>query len=184
MGQKGSPYERELCRKLSLWWTGGKRDDVFWRSSTSGAMATTRGKKGKKTEGHASDISSTHPSSAAFTDLLAIEAKRGYNNVHIGDMLEPKSFARTTFLGWAAQARASCDLAGTYSYIIIHRRDRKESIVYVPKPVWILIHSIHKADPAPYGEVYLEAGDFHVMPLDTFLSVIKPATIKELVKKV
>ena len=36
---KGSEFEREMCKCLSLWWTDSKRDDVFWRSAQSGGRA-------------------------------------------------------------------------------------------------------------------------------------------------
>ena len=45
--QKGSSFERLVCRQLSLWVTHGKRDDCFWRSSMSGGRATIAAKKGK-----------------------------------------------------------------------------------------------------------------------------------------
>ena len=58
---KGSSYEREICRLLSLWWTEGVSDDYFWRTAGSGAMAKTRSKVGKKTHGHYGDIQAVHP---------------------------------------------------------------------------------------------------------------------------
>ena len=30
--QKGSAFEREICKKLSLWFTENERDDIFFRS--------------------------------------------------------------------------------------------------------------------------------------------------------
>jgi len=39
---KGGEFERDISRFLSRWWTYGERDDVFWRTSASGARATTR----------------------------------------------------------------------------------------------------------------------------------------------
>lgn len=38
--QKGSAFEREVCKALSLWVTSGDRQDVFWRSAMSGGRAT------------------------------------------------------------------------------------------------------------------------------------------------
>jgi hypothetical protein len=35
--RKGSSFEREFCKELSLWWTDGKDKDVFWRTHSSGA---------------------------------------------------------------------------------------------------------------------------------------------------
>lgn len=38
--QKGAAYERDVCKKLSLWITKGHRLDCFWRSAMSGGRAT------------------------------------------------------------------------------------------------------------------------------------------------
>jgi len=34
----GNTWEREFCRDLSLWWTDGKDNKVFWRTDSSGAV--------------------------------------------------------------------------------------------------------------------------------------------------
>jgi hypothetical protein len=41
--QKGSAFEREVCKRLSLWVTSNRRSDVFWRSAMSGGRATIHG---------------------------------------------------------------------------------------------------------------------------------------------
>jgi len=37
---KGSQFERDFARELSLVWSGGKNREVFWRTSSSGAKGT------------------------------------------------------------------------------------------------------------------------------------------------
>lgn len=39
---KGSSFEREFCKKLSLWVSDGKDPDIFWRTAGSGSMATRK----------------------------------------------------------------------------------------------------------------------------------------------
>lgn len=53
---KGAAFERECCRRLSLWLTDGKRDDLFWRSSMSGGRATLQHRKGKTNLAQVGDI--------------------------------------------------------------------------------------------------------------------------------
>ena len=48
--EKGSSNERKLSRQLSLWFTNGESDDIFWRSTNSGGTATIRGKKEKNNQ--------------------------------------------------------------------------------------------------------------------------------------
>ena len=77
---KGSAFEREISKQLSLWWTEGERDDVFWRTNASGARFTARRKQGKSTEGQGGDITCTDPIGRALTDLFSIELKTGYSS--------------------------------------------------------------------------------------------------------
>jgi len=75
---KGGNFERELCKKLSLWWSNGKADDWFWRTSGSGSRATMRRKNNKIKEEDFGDIKSDHPETKEFCDLFCFEAKTGY----------------------------------------------------------------------------------------------------------
>ena len=73
--QKGSSFERELCRELSLWVSDGKRDDLLWRSAISGGRATVRAKKGKITAHQAGDICAVHELGHKLTNHFFIECK-------------------------------------------------------------------------------------------------------------
>ena len=72
---KGGNFEREICRKLSLWISAGERDDLFWRSSLSGGRATVAFKKGKQNLTQCGDISSIHPDGNVLTDRYLISCK-------------------------------------------------------------------------------------------------------------
>lgn len=73
--QKGSAFERKVCKQLSLWVSGGKHEDLFWRSAMSGGRATVARKSGKDHARHAGDISATSPEGHALTDLWYVECK-------------------------------------------------------------------------------------------------------------
>jgi hypothetical protein len=73
--QKGAEWERECCKKLSLFITEGKREDVFWRSAMSGGRATVQAKKGIENRSQSGDISSVAEEGNLFTDVFCIEAK-------------------------------------------------------------------------------------------------------------
>ena len=53
---KGSAFERQVCKKLSLWVSNGQRDDLFWRTSQSGGRATIGLQSGTKRSAQAGDI--------------------------------------------------------------------------------------------------------------------------------
>ncbi len=75
---KGSSFEREIAKLLSLWWSDGKNDNVFYRSTTSGARATQRSKKGKETYLQQGDITASDPIGEPLIKEWSIEIKTGY----------------------------------------------------------------------------------------------------------
>jgi hypothetical protein len=73
--QKGSAFERLVCRKLSVWVSGDeRRGDLFWRSAMSGGRATLARKRGE-TSRIAGDIAAVSPEGHALTDFFYVECK-------------------------------------------------------------------------------------------------------------
>ncbi|OQB42010.1 MAG: hypothetical protein BWY04_00496 [candidate division CPR1 bacterium ADurb.Bin160] len=77
--EKGKSFEREICKKLSLWISNDKRDDIFWLTSGSGSRATTRFKKNKSTAYQGGDITFTDPVGEPLIKNFHIELKTGYS---------------------------------------------------------------------------------------------------------
>lgn len=72
---KGSSFERDVCKKLSLWASSGLREDLYWRSSMSGGRSTIQAKKGKQNLTQAGDISSIDRVGAEFIEQFCVECK-------------------------------------------------------------------------------------------------------------
>ena len=72
---KGAAYEREICKKLSLWVSQGKREDLYWRSAMSGGRATV-GKRAGKDIRQTGDIACVDKLGHMLTDVFFIECKR------------------------------------------------------------------------------------------------------------
>ena len=72
--RKGGSFERKVCKALSLWVTGGKSQDVFWRSAMSGGRATVHHRKGTKIR-QTGDICAVAPEGHDFTAIWFIECK-------------------------------------------------------------------------------------------------------------
>lgn len=131
--QKGGNYEREICKMLSFWWTNGERDDVFWRSQTSGARATVRSKAGLATAGNYGDVAATDPIGEALIKVATIEVKRGYSTATPFDVIDAPAGAGVGI--WEeqiSQAYCSHKQAGSYSWLLISKRNRRESLVWMP----------------------------------------------------
>lgn len=73
--QKGSNWERQICRALSQWISNGKRYDVFWRSAMSGGRATIMLDKGYLAKAQVGDISSIASLGERLLDHFIIESK-------------------------------------------------------------------------------------------------------------
>ena len=145
---KGFAYEREICKLLSLWWTDGERDDIFWRSSGSGARATTRRKKGKTTANSSTDVVYLDRIGRPLTELLTIEIKRGYSGrakkgkktgygASIHDILDmPKINKMRMYEEWFAKTIASAKATGTWAWVLITCRDYREPLIFIPWRWW------------------------------------------------
>lgn len=67
---RANRWEREASRLLSLWVSGGKRKDLFWRTNSSGAKGVITGERN-----HAGDIVAADPAGTDFGDRFLIEVK-------------------------------------------------------------------------------------------------------------
>ena len=126
---KGSSFERDICKQLSLWWTDGERNDIFWRTSGSGARAKVRSKTGKSTFGQHGDVQATDPIGQPLIDLCSIELKRGYNKAIINDFIDSKK--KPELRVFIEQAITDCRLRDDDSeWILLVKRDRKDVVLF------------------------------------------------------
>lgn len=130
MSRKGPQFERDFCTDLSLWWTDGERDDVFWRTAGSGGRATSRSKRGKTTKNHYGDTLATDPIGQILLDTFLFELKRGYSNCSVQDIIDKKK--NVQYIKWIDKVWKTCKEAGTKSWVIVIRRNSRESVAIVP----------------------------------------------------
>ena len=193
---KGGQFERDICHKLSLWWSGGKSDDIFWRTSGSGARATSRFKKGKATHGQHSDITHTHPSGAPFTDLFVTELKRGHNKTTLIEMIDtPKLVKSNLWWQWIRKVQNSVNASGAMSWLLIHKRDGREEMIFFPDLVReLMARAINGTKPLFCGQRvhYARCYDpcdhntppglttIYGMPLDEWLTTVTPDLVRKM----
>lgn len=130
---KGSSYEREVCKQLGKWWSGGERDDIFWRTAGSGARATCRFRKGQSTAGQYGDVSAIDSIGEPLLQVFSIELKRGYSANSFGDMFDfPAKAKKQKWEVFYSQAKASAEASGARYWMLIWRRDRRKALVFMP----------------------------------------------------
>lgn len=192
---KGSDFERELCTKLSLWWSGGEREDIFWRSSNSGGRATIRTRKKKTTSNHYGDICTIDPIGQPLLDLAVIEAKRGYQDSTIGCLVDrPRKINQQTFEGWIQQCMEAMENAESFAWILVVKRNRREAMIYMPSYLWTHLLEYGDADANWIPQVIfhgkIKIGKrFHTVNmigthLDIWLKNITPAHILKAKKEI
>jgi hypothetical protein len=126
--KKGSAFEREFARKLSLWWSEGKADDWFWRLGGSGGRATNRAKSGRNTANGYGDIAAQCPEAQKLLNIVTFELKRGFNRISLQDLLD-KPNGPNQMRDFIEQAKRSASLAGTPFWILVFRRDLREELI-------------------------------------------------------
>jgi hypothetical protein len=128
---KGSAYEREKCREFSLWITEGKRDDLFWRSPTSGGRATTRAKKGLNTYGCYGDILCVDPEGLwLIPTVITVEIKKGYTTkLLFSDLIERPGAESLIYKFWQKIKKESAQANSLFPLLIFRRACRSEMVL-------------------------------------------------------
>lgn len=178
---KGSQFERTVCKQLSLWWTSGARDDVFWRVSQSGGRATQRAKSGRKTFGSYGDIAFVDPIGEPLLRLFTIELKRGKSHGCPADLIDrtpsllPSPFEKTLIQTYRAH-----QAAGSRGWMLICRRDFCIPVLYADTET---LRELSPSFAPPYvlfnlrvnfGKGEYKSMRFASLSLERFLSSISP----------
>lgn len=123
--RKGAAFEREICKKLSLWISKGERTDIFWRSAMSGGRATVQFKKGIKNKTQACDISAIDPLGEKLLKDYIIECKH-YKNLNLENLIYNTS-KEGLLEFWNETWKKAVDLGKLP--IVIARQNNKKDII-------------------------------------------------------
>lgn len=142
---KGGSFEREVSVLLSKWWIEG-RDDIFWRSDSSGARFTQRKKSGKDTANQGGDITASDSVGEILIKNWNIEAKTGYasktkildskgqdkiilNRWDVLDILDSSQKEPVLLTMWK-QCKRDAELTNREPILIFRRNGRKTCIMF------------------------------------------------------
>jgi hypothetical protein len=177
---KGSNFERKICRQLSLWWAG--RDDIFWRTAGSGARATVRAKRKCSTANSAGDICALDHGGKPFTDHFLVELKIGYSKGGGIDVLKLLDSANSKkgalLLQWWLKAKKEMKFARRKEIWIIFQRDRGKPIL-MTRGDFIKMLDNRQGMGFPYSTVstHISEAEFTFAVLDDFLSWYSPKQV-------
>jgi len=179
---KGSQYERDISKKLSLWWTDNN-DAVFWRTSGSGARATMRAKKGKLTKYEYGDISFTDPIGKPLIDCFLIEVKKGYTKeIDVLGLVDGKK-KEPLLLKWWIKAEKEKEFGDRLHSIVVFKRDSKKACAMFNEDLFDSIGMYEGMTNSYLLRIDVGVEILYVCCLDDFLSILTPKIVKRLLKK-
>lgn len=175
MKGKGSSFEREIARELSLWWTEGERDDVFYRSHASGARFTQRRKSGKDTAMQGGDITCSDSIGEALIRIFNFELKTGYGSKtktgvarwDVLDIIDSRQKYPTLHMFWE-QCNGDAEKSGRVPSLIFRRNVRSACIVF-----HVVIFNIFLTYFGGYSKYpVISVSDLMIMSLEDFFKWI------------
>ena len=138
---KGSAWERDVCKALSLWLTKGQRPDILTRNVLSGGRFTNALRKDSNEKGMPGDVMAAHP--LAFKFNFLVECK------HLNSLsLEAYLFDhddRSPLAHIINQARQHAAKAETpLHFMIVAKQNQKPPLVFVDNLILEFMQDAHK----------------------------------------
>lgn len=122
---KGSGYERTICKMLTKWLTGKDKPYVWWRSPSSGALATITAQNPNLS----GDIISVLPEGHFLTDIFSIEIKAGYPKSSFHKFF--KGVKNNEILQFWEQSKKDC-VQSKKQPMVIYKKDRQVPLIFFP----------------------------------------------------
>lgn len=169
---KGSAWEREVCRQLSLWIGEGARTDLFVRNVISGGQFTVRSRQGDSA-GVPGDVMAAHPLSYRFLSLFSIECKH-HASLNLTGFLHDARMDRSFLAQTYNKAEKQANQLALQPLIIAKENHR---------PAWVLLPA-HIGKAARTGCIAIEGFSYHslhqnrvwLVPFDVLTGLVIPAT--------
>ena len=125
---KGSSFERLICRQLSLLVSGGARTDCFWRSAMSGGRATIQLDQNILNQAQAGDISAISREGLWLIDNYQIECK------HYADLEFTSGFLSNTGVLYGFWKSLIKDSVARGKYPMLIAKQNNRPIVLLTSP--------------------------------------------------
>lgn len=125
---KGSTWEREAGRLLSLWLTDNARPDIFTRNVLSGGAFTVAQTAGKLTSRMPGDLMAAHPLAFQFLSQFMVECKHLRSLELEQFFFDQKAASMLHHILIFAEQQAQ---QGGLEYMVLAKQNRKPALVFV-----------------------------------------------------
>lgn len=172
---KGSAWERECGKQLSLWLTHGERPDIMSRNVLSGGSFTNAEKAGKTSSRMPGDVMAAHPLAFRFLSRFSIECKFLKDIGLMQYMLDPRQQNPLAIIIALARRQAksiNCE------FMVIAKQNQHDALAFVDGTVGELMMQCMKQRGTrtmlyPMHH-YLHKGDICALRFIDMLSRIDP----------
>ncbi len=180
--RKGANFELQICKLLSLWWSGGESDAIFCRSVTSGGFATTRRKAGKATKNAHGDITALDPAGLILLALFCFELKRGYTFCAL-DMIDKLPKAKATVLEkfWEQASTSSAESGAMFPAVIFKRNQKQTCIMVSIKTIQALYPYCGHFGHRCIEITHTGQDGLAILLLDDFLEHVSPEAVVQFI---
>lgn len=183
--KKGGKYEKEVCKHLSLWWTDGNRDDIFYSTHGSGNRATIRAKQGLCTENMCGDVCASAEIGFAFTDYFMTEIKRGYTDkLSFIELVDKPDKKTLKIKNWVRKAERQRKENFRRGLLVIIKRDYANPFCIIDTNSFFRLCSYSMT---ALGDKYLEFSidrrKYFAITFSAFLKFLNPGDIREIKKE-
>jgi len=164
---KGSGYERTICKMLSKWLNGKEKPYVWWRSPSSGGLATITAQNPNLT----GDIISVLPEGNFLTDIFSIEVKTGYPKSSFHKFF--KKVKNNEILQFWKQAKLDASKSNKEP-MLIYKKDRKEPLLFISENVKMKLSNLKKINNF---RMNIEGEKIYIFNMEEFFTIISPNDI-------
>lgn len=186
---KGNQFERDIARRLSIWWMNDSaQDDIFWRTDSSGGRSTQRAKAGKTTQNATGDIASRCVEGDLLLKHFVIEIKRGYNKLDPLTLLDKPMNKNHLLVDWWKKLDLECIREDAAWPILIFKRDRSETCIAIALHFFEVMVHHYGYDPKYIHQIHIRFGEPQlpvavVMNFERFLTWLPGPVLKEYLRK-
>ena len=169
---KGSAFEREVCKILNVWLNGKEKPYVFWRSPSSGALATIH----IENEDMSGDITGFSEEAKLICSIINFELKTGYKETSIDKFLK---YNKTDKLKefWC-QCINDCR-GNKYPMLIYRKKGLNTPWVCIDNKLYRKLEK-HLSNFRYIKLHFRDSRDMYMFEMKEFFDKIKPSTIKEI----
>ena len=170
---KGSGFEREIAKTLSIWVNGTPKPYVFWRSPSSGALATIA-----ESMDASGDLIALRPEGKFLTDRFSIELKTGYEDVDLLKIF--KSNKNNTLESFWNQCIRDAKKSNKYGMLIF--RKKGYNVIVGIENIIVLMLKKQKIELPKSIIINFnnDLPDMTIYSMDDFFNCIKTENIKKL----